>query len=138
CYRAYEGDENKQVSYEVLGLSLSFPPFSTAPKKGERVLEFAEPLCFFGYRLPVVVREKIFLNSVEKKEEIEVDRAEKLAYDKYEQFKRDTFAESDEILWENVTLSTDEQGVTLTAELSAIEDICREVPFRFTAFPEEN
>ena len=75
------------------------------------------------------------LTSKQKKEAIKVDRAEKLAYDKYVQFKRDTFAESDEILSENVIVTSSEEGVTLTAELAAVENICREAPFRFTVYP---
>ena len=97
------------------------------------MLEFAEPLTLFGYELPVIERERLFLVPVEKKTVINVDRAEKLAYDKYEQFKRGTFAESDEILSENLSVTTDENGVTLTAQIVAVENICREAPFRFTS-----
>ncbi len=131
-------NEEKHTSYEILGLSLSFPFRFNKKNDEERVLEFEEPLSLFGYEMPIVVKERIFLNPVEKKAVINVDRAEKLAYDKYEQFKRGTFAESDEILSENVAVSADEKGVTLTAELVAVEDICQEAPFRFTAESSQN
>lgn len=138
CVRVYGGEEKHQRYLELLGLSLKVPPFSKMPTEVDEILEFAEPITVFGYDLPIVIRERIFPVSYEKKAVIKVDRAEKLAYDKYEQFKRDTFAESDEILSENVILSADEAGVTLTAELSAIEDICREAPFRFTEYSQGN
>ncbi len=133
--RVYSGEEKCEKIIEILGFSLKIPPFSQRVPEGEGVLEFSEQLTVFGYDLPLVVRERIFPVSKEKKAVIKVDRAEKLAYDKYEQFKRDTFAESDEILSENVILSADDAGVTLTAEICAVENICREAPFRFTVIP---
>ena len=128
--RVYSPKTKAKKSYEILGAS--FPPLARKTD-GERVLEFTEPLTLFGYVLPVIERERLFLVPVEKKTVINVDRAEKLAYDKYEQFKRGTFAESDEILSENLSVTTDENGVTLTAQIVAVENICREAPFRFTS-----
>lgn len=133
--RVYEEEEISRKTYEILGFSLTMSNFSGTLEEKAEMLELVEPLQLFGYDLPVVVRERIFLKSHEKKAVIKVDRAEKLAYDKYEQFKRDTFAEGDEILSENVSVSADEKGVTLTAELLAVENICREAPFRFTENP---
>ena len=128
----YDPKEKTQKSYEILGLSLTFPPFAKSDDRAAKVLESCEEVRFFGHVLPILVRERLFLKSREKKEVIEVDRAEKLAYDKYEQYKRGTFGESDEILSENVSVRSDGQGVLLTAELRVIENICREAPFRFT------
>ncbi len=132
--KVYSDEEKSQKSIEMLGFSLSFP-FFVEKDEWDEVMEFAEPLEFLGYDLPVVIRERVFLNSASKKAVIKVDRAEKLAYDKYEQFKRGIFAQSDEILSENVSVLADEAGVTLTAELDAVENICREAPFRFTTYP---
>lgn len=130
--QVYSPKAKAKKSYEILGVS--FPPLAKKTG-GEKVLEFAEPLTLFGYELPVIERERLFVVSVEKKTVINVDRAEKLAYDKYEQFKRGTFAESDEILSENFSVTADEKGVTLTAEIFAVENICQEAPFRFTVEP---
>lgn len=130
----YADEEKTERSYEILGFSFSFPSFADENEWTEE-MEIAEPVTVFGYELPIVVRDRIFLRSDEKKEVIEVDRARKLAYDKYEQFKRDTFADDGEILSENVEISVDETGVTLTAEVDGIENICREAPFRFSLSP---
>ena len=131
-FRFYGEEEKKEKYLEILGFSIPLTPFGKKESEGARVLEITDSVELFGYELPVTLRERIFLEPSEKKEGIEVDRAEKLAYDKYVQFKRGIFAESDEILSENVTVTADEKGVTLTAELTAVENICREAPFRFT------
>ncbi len=130
------GEEEKRVKYlEILGFSIPLTPFAEKESEENEVLEIVDTVSFLGWDLPVLVRERMILKPMQKKAVIKVDRAEKLAYDKYVQFKRDTFAESDEILSENVTVTADEAGVTLTAELTAVENICREAPFRFTVYP---
>ena len=133
--RIYGEDERKEKYLEILGFSVPLSPFGRKKNGEEVMLEITDSVTLFGYELPALIRERIFLKPSEKKEGIKVDRAEKLAYDRYVQFKRGIFAESDEILAENVTVSTDENGVTLTAELTAVENICREAPFRFTVYP---
>lgn len=133
--RIYGEDERKEKYLQILGFSVPLSPFGKKKNGEEVMLEITDSVTLFGYELPALIRERIFLKPSEKKEGIKVDRAEKLAYDRYVQFKRGIFAESDEILAENVTVSTDENGVTLTAELTAVENICREAPFRFTVYP---
>ncbi len=127
--KVYTGVEKEKITLEFLGLK--FPlPFITPPE--EEVFEkmqSVEEMTLFNRRLPVRIYRLSFLETEEKKEPIILDRARDLAYDKYEEFKRDTFAPDDEILAENLSLEEGPQGLTLTAELTLIEDICKEIPF---------
>ena len=125
----FTGRESARKSYEILGLRIPIPSLSNGNYAHFRKVVTTQDVSFFGLSLPVREREEVFLETGEKKEVIDVDRAEKLAYDKYEEFKRDTFAEGDEILEETASFSYDETGVTLTVSLRAVENICREEPF---------
>ncbi len=125
----YTGKEEVRNSYEILGFSIGNSSRENKAFSQFEILEFREDVSVFRRELPIVKRSLIFLETAEKNEVITVDRAKILAYDKYEQYKRDIFASDDEVLEENVTFSVDENGVTMTVELRAVEDICEEKPF---------
>jgi len=129
----YTGREKTRDSYEILGIlfgnvSDSDPPFSSF-----ECLEITEDVSLFGKELPITKKSLVFMETREKNEVVTVDRAKILAYDKYEEYKRDIFAFDDEILEENVTFSQSENAVTITAEILAIENICTEKPFFYNA-----
>ncbi len=129
----YTGRENVRDSYEILGVSLGNPSFSDPPFSSFETIEISEDVSLFGKELPIVRKSLVFLETQEKNEMVTVDRAKILAYDKYEEYKRDIFAIDDEILEENVTFSESENSVTITVEILAIEDICEEKPFFYNA-----
>jgi hypothetical protein len=126
------GRERVKRSLEILGFSVPLPSKGTKVEGECQTVETKEQIQVFGYSLPLVLRECTFLETGVKKEGIKLDRAEELAYDKYEEFKRGTFAEGDEILSESVAITTTETGLSFTATLEAIEDICKEKSFLYT------
>ncbi len=130
--KVFTGEEKSHKSYEILGLTLSLPQRTPFDDSLFETVEMKEDMTLFGYSLPIRIKEKIFLKTQEKKELIEVDRAQKLAYDKYKEFIRETFALEDEILEEKTDLSWDETGLTLSVTVTAVEDICKEIPFLYT------
>lgn len=123
------GRERVETSLSVLTLTLPLPSKGEIVGEGVCILDRTEPITLWGYEIPVLFSERVFLETEEKKAVIKLDRAKELAYDKYEQFIRDTFAEGDEILSQNVEVFPEENGVTLRAEVSAIEDICKDQTF---------
>lgn len=127
----YTGREKSQKTYEILGLHLTIPAVGPTDFNTFEVLKIHKDITLFGKTLPIRKQEKIFLETQEKKETIELDRAEKLAYDKYREIIRETFAIEDEILEEKASFSHDETGVTLCVFVTCVEDICKEVPFLY-------
>lgn len=125
----YTGREEVYNSYQILGALIGGNGDPIAPFSQFELLETREDVTLFGKELPIVRTAKIFVETEEKNEVVTVDRARILAYDKYEQYKRDIFASDDKILEENVTFSESETGVTITVELVAVENICKEQPF---------
>lgn len=129
----YTGREEEKKGYEILGLSLGNPTLSDAPFSSYETLELCEDVSLFGRELPIVQKSLVFLETEEKNEVLTVDRARVLAYDKYEEYKRGIFASDDVILEENVTFTEAENGVTISVEIRAVEDICEEKPFFYNA-----
>ncbi len=129
----FTGREKVKRSLEILGLTLPLPTVGEGSESRCKTMEIKEQITIFGYTLPIVLREVYFLETQVKKEGIKLDRAEELAYDKYEEFKRGTFAEGDEILSENVEITKTENALTLTASIEAVEDICKEQTFLYTS-----
>ncbi|MBR5296003.1 MAG: sporulation protein YqfD [Clostridia bacterium] len=127
--KVFTGKEWSKKSYEILGICVSFPQKTPSENATFETIEMEDEISLFGYDLPVRKKEKIFLETVEKKAVLELDRAEKLAYDKYDEIIRETFAIEDEILEEKMSFSSDEFGVTLLVTVIAVEDICKEIPF---------
>ncbi len=127
--KVFTGEEKTKKTYEMLGFHISLPFRVPSDFKDYETLEIHEDITLFGRSLPIRKKELIFLETEEKKEVAELDRAEKLAYDKYREFIRETFAIEDEILEEKVSFTHDESGVTLCVIVTAVEDICRELPF---------
>ena len=130
CTKVYTGEERDKISLEILGVTLPVSLFQGQENKRWEQQESVEDLTVLGKSLPIRVRRVSFLETREKKEPIILDRQRELAYDKYEEFKRETFALGDEILEENMSFSQGEEGLSLAVEVVAIEDICKEVPFK--------
>ncbi|MBR4287884.1 MAG: sporulation protein YqfD [Clostridia bacterium] len=129
----YTGREKVRDSYEILGFSFGNDSLSDPPFTSFETMEIVEDVSLFGKELPITRKSLVFLETEEKNEVVTVDRAKILAYDKYEEYKRDIFAFDDVILEENVTFSENESAVTITAKILAIEDICQEKPFFYNA-----
>ncbi len=129
--KVFTGEERVKKTYGVLGFSFSLPFGNHPGFESFETIEIHEDVTLFGKSLPVRKKEVIFLETKEKKEVVELDRAEKLAYDKYKEFIRETFAIEDEILEEKASFTHDESGVTLCVTVTAVEDICREIPFLY-------
>ncbi len=125
----FTGREKRKKVYEFLGIPLSFSLFGKAPFSSYQTIRTEESAELFGLEIPIRIQEVIFLEIKEKNGLVELDRARNLAYDKYEEFKRETFASDTEFLEEKIEISEREEGVFLTAEISAVENICKEVPF---------
>lgn len=128
--KVYTGEEREKISIEILGIKLSLPFGKYKENESWQESESIEDLTFFGKVLPIRIHRLLFAETEEKKEAIILDRARVLAYDKYNEFKRETFATDDEILEENLSFSQEKDGLILSAELTLLEDICKEVPFR--------
>ncbi len=133
----FTGQEEKSVSYEILGLSFSSPHYEKSEFDRAKCIETEERLTFLGRNLPILLKERLWCEIGEKKERITVDRAKKKAYDKYEEYKRETFAIDTEILEERAEWVCDESGVTLRMEVDAVEDIFSSNPFSITEFSEQ-
>ncbi len=131
----YTGKEKIHRTYQILGFSLSLPGGEKKPWDCCEELVSEENLSFFGRALPIVCREVVYLETREETEVFNIDRARNFAYDKYEQYKRDTFAPGYEILEENIEFSQDEEGITITVSLRLIEDIAEEKPFSCATLP---
>lgn len=129
----YTGREKEAVSYEFLGVSIGRSKLENSPFSSFETIELSEDMSVFGREIPIVKNSLVFLETEEKNETLTVDRARILAYDKYEEYKRDIFASDDEILQESAFLSQDEKGVTLSVEILAVENICEEKPFFYNA-----
>ena len=127
----YTGREKVVKTYSVLGIKLPSLFSDTEVFKSQEILEKEENLSVFNRRLPILCRETTVLETEEKNSVITVDRAKNLAYDKYEEYKRDTFSSDTEILEETIRFTQDENGITITVTLRAVEDICRELPFSY-------
>ena len=125
----YTGRETVENSYEILGFTLGKSGAAESPYTSFETMEFSEDVTFFQWELPIVRKSLVFAETEEKNEVLTVDRARILAYDKYEEYKRGTFASDTSITEENVTFSQDENGVTIEVEILAVEDICEEKPF---------
>lgn len=136
----FTGREKVQKSYEFLGLRLPSSLLFSKPFSEYQIIETVEDATIFGRVLPVRIREKIFLETEEKIQSVELDRARKLAYDKYDEFKRETFSSDTEFLEEKVEISEQENGVFLNVEMRLVENICKEIPFFCTTqiLPESN
>lgn len=136
----YTGREKVKKSYELLGFRFSFSPLFASPFSEYRTIETVEDETIFDRVLPIRIRERIYLETEEKIERIELDRARKLAYDKYDEFKRETFSSDTEFLEENAVLTEQENGVLLNVEMRLVENICKEIPFTCTVedLPESN
>ncbi|MBR2616516.1 MAG: sporulation protein YqfD, partial [Clostridia bacterium] len=125
----FTGREREASAYELLGVTLAPPGFEDCGFEDFEEIWSEEPVTLFGRELPILCRTVTRCEREEKKSTITVDRAEDLAYDKYEEYKRDTLLYGYEILEENLQIRVCEEGVTLTAELVLVEDIARSLPF---------
>ena len=94
-----------------------------------------ERVTFFGLPLPVLKKSRVFRETVTVKNAISIDRAVKLSYDRFEEWKRETRPDGTEILNESVALSREADGVRLTAELDLVENAAVEAPFRVSFDP---
>ena len=126
--RVFTGREEVKREYEFLGFWFSLPTEKKCSFSAYETIESTENLTLWGRTLPIRCRERFFLEICEKKERVKVDRARNLAYDKYEQYKREILSSEDEITEETVRLEETETGIIITAELSCVENICREIP----------
>ena len=124
----YSGREAKERKISILGFSFSLPGDRCSFDRAE-CMTVQERLTLFGKELPILYEEKIYLETEEKIRTLTVDRAGVLAYDKYEEYKRDTFAKDAKILQETVQVSSDEKQLTLRIEILAEEDVCQALPF---------
>ena len=130
----YTGREETRETFSLLGIS--FPFFSTAfPFDSFETVVTKEQVNLFGKNLPLWVTRTEYLETEEKIRRITVDRARILAYDKYEEYKRGTFASDTEILEESVFFEETEQFITLRVNLVLSEDICRPLPFNCVTIP---
>ncbi len=124
------GRETSKKRYELLGFGVTMP-FHDPEYKGYELLQRQESVTLFGRELPVLCTEWIYAETERKIERLTVDRAKVLAYDKYERYKRDSFATDTVFLEENVSFSQEEGAVRIRVELCAEENIAQTVPFRF-------
>lgn len=127
----FTGKEREDSFYSLLGI-----PFRVSiPKKVEfesfETVREEEWLTAFGILLPIRHYKETNLEKKEILETVNVDRAENLAYDKYEEYKRDSIASGFEIIEEEIKILPTEEGVWLSANLKCIEDIAAEKPFSF-------
>lgn len=128
---AYTGRQKVIKEYYLLGRKFSLSWIGRVPFEQFQTMERKENLTLFSRVLPIVCHEKILLETEEKNTCLTVDRARNLAYDEYENYKRETFAKDDEILGEDVSVTEDETGVLLQADLTCVENAAVEKPFRF-------
>ena len=125
----FTGRENEKRSYQILGLSLASPLFDTSPYESFSTVETQEEVTLFGRTLPILCITRRYLEKEEKSQRLTVDRAEDLAYDKYEEYKGENLLPGYEILAEDFHFSCTEDSVTLEVSLVLIEDIARCSPF---------
>jgi similar to stage IV sporulation protein len=133
----FTGREEKGVSYEILGLRVASPHYEESDFERAKCIETEERLTVLGRSLPILLKERVWCEIGEKKERITVDRAKKKAYDKYEEYKRETFAIDTEFLEERAEWICDEESVTLRLEVDAVEDIFSSKPFSITEFSKQ-
>jgi similar to stage IV sporulation protein len=126
---SFTGREETKRAYEFLGLTFSSPNWDKGQFDSSQAVESRERMTLFGRDLPIVVRERVWCETEEKNKVLTVDSARKKAYDKYDEYKRETFAVGYEILEEKFEITQDERGLTLRVEIGAVEDIARSLPF---------
>ncbi len=130
----YTGKERSENVYSVLGVESGSGedpcPFAQYAEEYEE-----ERVTIFGLPLPVLKKSRVFRETVTVKNAISIDRAEKLSYDRFEEWKRETLPDGTEILNESVALSREADGVRLTAELDLVENAAVEAPFRVSFDP---
>jgi similar to stage IV sporulation protein len=128
----FTGKEKTKKIYEILGFHFPFWGTDSAPFEHYKTVETVESMAFFGLEMPIRIRERNFLEIKEKNECLELDRARKLAYDKYDEFIRETLTSDAQILEEKSEITEQENGVFLSVEMRLVENICKEIPFRCT------
>ncbi len=129
----YTGREQNKKTLNILGLQIPISPPVFGESDGMESIVTEEVLELWGKSLPIIIKEETFLEREQKSTFITVDRARKLAYDKYNEYKRDTFLSDAEILSEEVAFSEGEEGVTMTVFIRAVENIARSEPIRMTS-----
>ncbi len=125
----YTGREEVKKRYEILGFSLPSPLFDETDFSSFETTEEQEWLSVWGRKIPILCYTRTYHETAEENRALTVDRAENLAYDKYEEYKRDTLLPGYEILEENLAVTHSEEGVALTVELVLSENIARTSPF---------
>jgi len=128
---SFTGREETEKTLSFLGITLPLTGKSRSFESGEEVLVSFEDAELFGLELPFTVKTLVRAEHIEKTRRITVDRAEKIAYDKYNEYKRGTLSPDYQILSEEMSFSYGEDAVTLQVTLRAVEDIAVEVPFTF-------
>lgn len=128
---SFTGREDAERTLSFLGITLPITGKSRPFEAGEEVLVGCEDAELFGLQLPFTVKTLVRAERIEKTQRITVDRAEKIAYDRYNEYKGDTLAPDYEILSEEISFSYEENAVTLQVTLRVVEDIAVEVPFTF-------
>jgi len=131
---SYTGREAQRNAFSVLGIL--FPSVGKgAPFSSYETVVTEEAVSLLGKKLPVRWIRTDYLETAIKNRTVTVDRARILAYDKYEEYKRDIFASDTQILEETVFVEETEEGITLRVNLVLSEDICRPLPFNCVTLP---
>lgn len=128
----YTGREQNKKTLNILGLEIPLSPPVFGDLDGMETIVTEDVPELWGKSLPIIIKEETFLEREKKSTFITVDRARKLAYDKYNEYKRDIFLSDAEILSEEFVFSEGEDGVTMTVSIRAIENIARSEPIRMT------
>lgn len=127
----FTGRERKKTSYSMLGVTISVSGGGQT-FESEKEIVTEEDVFLFGFQLPIRKKVRLFLETEEKIERITVDTARVLAYDKYEEYKRDNFDPRTEFLEESVDFSETDTGIIARFYLKIVEDIGRSKPFQIT------
>ena len=129
--RLFTGKERTENTFSVLGLEWGGTdpvcPFAEYTEDAEE-----ERITLFGLGLPILKKSRICREFLTVKNTINIDRAEKLSYDRYEEWKRENLPAGTEILEESLRLSPEEKGVRLDVCLRLLENAVRERPFEVT------
>jgi similar to stage IV sporulation protein len=128
---AYTGNEETKKRYRILDFVFSPLDYEDSPYDRFNVTKSREQVEILGKKLPIVCEIKTYHETEEKNKALTVDSAKNLAYDKYEEYKGENLLPGYKILEESVSLTQNEEGLTLSVELTLEEDIATPLPFSY-------